>query len=73
MSSPKSMEHCLIEAIDTRVVTPLSPLAAASSPESNNLKQNKVSLTPPTLQLPGSRLKTTISAGDFDLETEHWS
>ncbi|ESR48993.1 zinc finger CCCH domain-containing protein 29 [Citrus sinensis] len=46
---------------------PMSPLAAASSPKSGNLWQNKVNLTPPALQLPGSRLKTTFSARDLDL------
>lgn len=47
---------------------PMSPLAAASSPKSGNLWQNKVNLTPPALQLPGSRLKTAVSARDLDLE-----
>ncbi|KAL9421690.1 hypothetical protein AB3S75_034043 [Citrus x aurantiifolia] len=46
---------------------PMSPLAAASSPKSGNLWQNKVNLTPPALQLPGSRLKTAFSARDLDL------
>lgn len=45
---------------------PMSPLAAASSPKSGNLWQNKVNLTPPALQLPGSRLKTAFSARDLD-------
>jgi hypothetical protein len=50
---------------------PMSPLAAvSSSPKSGGLWQNKVSLTPPALQLPGSRLKTAFCARDLDLEME---
>ncbi|XP_044461936.1 zinc finger CCCH domain-containing protein 29-like [Mangifera indica] len=49
---------------------PMSPLATCLSPKSGNLWQNKVNLTPPALQLPGSRLKTAFSARDFDLEME---
>ncbi|XP_031263082.1 zinc finger CCCH domain-containing protein 29-like [Pistacia vera] len=49
---------------------PMSPLATGSSPKSGSLWQNKVNLTPPALQLPGSRLKTTFSARDLDLEME---
>lgn len=49
---------------------PMSPLAAASSPKNGGLWQNKVALTPPTLQLPGSRLKTAVCAREFDLEVE---
>ncbi|MBS2599629.1 hypothetical protein KFY57_26130, partial [Salmonella enterica subsp. enterica serovar Typhimurium] len=48
---------------------PMSPLtAASSSPKSGGLWQNKVNLTPPALQLPGSRLKTALCARDLDLE-----
>ncbi|XP_073267043.1 zinc finger CCCH domain-containing protein 29 isoform X1 [Populus alba] len=50
---------------------PMSPLAvASSSPKSGGLWQNKVSLTPPALQLPGSRLKTAYCARDLNLEME---
>lgn len=51
---------------------PMSPLAGSLSPKSGNLWQNKINLnlTPPSLQLPGSRLKTALSARDFDLEME---
>lgn len=49
---------------------PMSPLAASSSPKSGGLWQNKVNLTPPALQLPGSRLKTAFSARDLDIEME---
>ncbi|XP_009369177.1 zinc finger CCCH domain-containing protein 29-like [Pyrus x bretschneideri] len=49
---------------------PMSPLAAASSPKNGGLWQNKVNLTPPTLQLPGSRLKSACSARDLELEME---
>ncbi|KAI4370534.1 hypothetical protein MLD38_018880 [Melastoma candidum] len=47
---------------------PMSPLA--SSPRAMSMWQNKVNLTPPTLQLPGSRLKAALSARDLDLELE---
>lgn len=49
---------------------PMSPLAASSSPKGMNLWHNKINLTPPSLQLPGSRLKTAMSARDFDFELE---
>ncbi|QCE01338.1 zinc finger CCCH domain-containing protein 29-like [Vigna unguiculata] len=49
---------------------PMSPLAAASSPKSGNLWQNKINLTPPSLQLPGSRLKAALSARDLEMEME---
>ncbi|KAK2635469.1 hypothetical protein Ddye_030261 [Dipteronia dyeriana] len=54
----------------TTSTPPMSPLATASSPKSGNLWQNKVNLTPPALQLSGSRLKTAFSARDLDLEME---
>jgi len=58
-------------SLPTTSTPPMSPLAAASSsPKNGNLWQNKATLTPPTLQLPGSRLKTAMSARDFDLEME---
>ncbi|KAL9680677.1 hypothetical protein QQ045_018562 [Rhodiola kirilowii] len=46
---------------------PMSP-ATAASPKSGNLWQNKLNLTPPMLQLPGSRLKTASSARDLEFE-----
>ncbi|KAL2317122.1 hypothetical protein Fmac_030998 [Flemingia macrophylla] len=49
---------------------PMSPLAAASSPKSGNLWQNKINLTPPSLQLPGSRLKSALNARDLEMEME---
>ncbi|XP_043687103.1 zinc finger CCCH domain-containing protein 66-like [Telopea speciosissima] len=49
---------------------PMSPSAACSSPMRGALWQNQPSLVPPTMQLPGSRLKTTMSARDLDLELE---
>ncbi|GMP69434.1 hypothetical protein CsSME_00028699 [Camellia sinensis var. sinensis] len=48
----------------------MSPSAACSSPMGGNMWQNKINLTPPMLQLPGSRLKTALSARDFELEME---
>lgn len=49
---------------------PMSPLAGSSSPNGGNLWQNKINLTPPSLQLPGSRLKSALSARDLDFEME---
>ncbi|XAR65948.1 hypothetical protein NMG60_11011966 [Bertholletia excelsa] len=47
---------------------PMSPSATCSSPMAGSMWQSKVNLTPPTLQLPGSRLKTAVSARDLELE-----
>ncbi|KAL0539587.1 hypothetical protein IC582_023803 [Cucumis melo] len=57
-------------SLPTTSTPPMSPLASVSSPKNGNLWQNKINLTPPALQLPGSRLKTTLSARDLDLEME---
>ncbi|XVE52484.1 hypothetical protein DITRI_Ditri02bG0125900 [Diplodiscus trichospermus] len=56
--------------LPTASTPPMSPLAASSSPKTGGLWQNKINLTPPALQLPGSRLKTAFSARDLDLEME---
>ncbi|XP_057510219.1 zinc finger CCCH domain-containing protein 29-like [Actinidia eriantha] len=50
---------------------PMSPVAC-SSPMGGNGWVNKVNLnlTPPTLQLPGSRLKTASNSRDLELEME---
>ncbi|XP_022742461.1 zinc finger CCCH domain-containing protein 29-like [Durio zibethinus] len=56
--------------LPTASTPPMSPLAASSSPKIGGLWQNKINLTPPALQLPGSRLKTAFSARDFDTEME---
>ncbi|KAK6927125.1 Zinc finger, CCCH-type [Dillenia turbinata] len=48
---------------------PLTP-TAASSPNGGLLWQNQANFTTPTLQLPGSRLKSTLSARDMDLDVE---
>lgn len=47
---------------------PMSPAATCSSPMSGNMWQSKVNITPPALQLPGSRLKTSLNARDLDLD-----
>lgn len=49
---------------------PMSPSAVSSSPKSSGMWQNKVNFTPPSLQLPGSRLKSALSARDLELELE---
>ncbi|XP_022745900.1 zinc finger CCCH domain-containing protein 29-like [Durio zibethinus] len=56
--------------LPTASTPPMSPLAASSSPNTGSLWQNKINLTPPALQLSGSRLKTAFSARDFELEME---
>ncbi|XP_039063852.1 zinc finger CCCH domain-containing protein 29-like isoform X2 [Hibiscus syriacus] len=56
--------------LPTASTPPMSPLTASSPPKNGGLWQNKMNLTPPTLQLPGSRLKTAFSSRDFDLEME---
>lgn len=49
---------------------PMSPSVSCSSPMGGSMWQNKINLTPPTLQLPGSRLKSTLSARDMELDME---
>lgn len=75
MPSPKSgsmssMEMGSMSPLGIGSTPPLSPSRSASSPMGGNLWQNKVNLTPPTLQLPGSRLKTALNARDLELELE---
>ncbi|XVF05315.1 hypothetical protein REPUB_Repub05bG0161700 [Reevesia pubescens] len=48
---------------------PLTP-TGTSSPMSGAMWPNQSNIIPPTLQLPGSRLKTALSAWDFDLDME---
>ncbi|XP_022156885.1 zinc finger CCCH domain-containing protein 29-like [Momordica charantia] len=57
-------------SLPTTSTPPMSPLASVSSPKNGSLWQNKINLTPPALQLPGSRLKSALSARDLDLEME---
>lgn len=50
---------------------PGSPSVTCSSPMGGSMWQNKANLvTPPALQLPGSRLKTAFSARDVDLDLD---
>ncbi|KAI3809146.1 hypothetical protein L1987_25116 [Smallanthus sonchifolius] len=47
------------------------PMSPSIGPVNGNLWQNKfVQLTPPALQLPGSRLKTALNARDLKMEIE---
>ncbi|KAE8729427.1 Zinc finger CCCH domain-containing protein 66 [Hibiscus syriacus] len=48
---------------------PLTP-TGSSSPMGASMWPNQSNIIPPTLQLPGSRLKTAISARDMDLDME---
>ncbi|CAK9173546.1 unnamed protein product [Ilex paraguariensis] len=84
MPSPKSVPVSLMDLstmsplalssssllLPTTSTPPMSPSSACSSPMSGSMWQNKVNLTPPTLQLPGSRLKTSLNARDLELEME---
>ncbi|EEF34053.1 transcription factor, putative [Ricinus communis] len=85
MPSPKSLSVSSVDmatlsplalgssslALPSVSTPPMSPLAtASSSPKSGGLWQNKINLTPPALQLPGSRLKTALCARDLELERE---
>lgn len=67
--SPLSLSSSSLP-MSTVSTPPMSPLAGSSSPKSGNMWQNKLNLTPPSLQLPGSRLKSALSARDLDLEME---
>ncbi|KAL3834835.1 hypothetical protein ACJIZ3_009571 [Penstemon smallii] len=71
MPSPKSlsgnsMDLTTLSPLSLGSSPPMSPSVACSSP----MWQNKVNLTPPTLQLHGSRLKTSFSARDVELDME---
>ncbi|KAL3521218.1 hypothetical protein ACH5RR_019367 [Cinchona calisaya] len=75
MPSPKSvaissMDMASLSPLTLGSTPPMSPSAACSSPMGTSMWQNKMNLTPPTLQLPGSRLKTALSARDLELEVE---
>ncbi|KAF5751363.1 Zinc finger family protein [Tripterygium wilfordii] len=48
---------------------PITP-SGASPPMGGNMWDNQSNLTPPILQLPGSRLKSALCAGDLDLDLE---
>lgn len=68
MPSPKSG---YVNPMDVTTLSSLSPSGTCSSPMGGSAWQNKMNLlTPPALQLPGSRLKTTFSSRDVDLEME---
>ncbi|KVI07012.1 hypothetical protein Ccrd_014639 [Cynara cardunculus var. scolymus] len=69
MPSPKS------GSVNSMEMGSMSPLALGStpsmSPPSSPMWQNKVNhLTPPALQLPGSRLKTALNARDLEIDME---
>lgn len=56
----------LMPATSTPPMTP----TGAPSPMGGNMWQSQSNLAPPTLQLPGSRLKAALSARDMDLDME---
>ncbi|PON62965.1 Transmembrane protein [Parasponia andersonii] len=50
--------------------TPTLTSSGASPPMSGNMWQSQSNIAPPTLQLPGSRLKSTLSARGMDLDVD---
>ncbi|CAH1445380.1 unnamed protein product [Lactuca virosa] len=71
LPSPKSGSV----AVNSMEMGSMSPLALGStppmSPPTSPMWQNKVNhLTPPALQLPGSRLKTALNARDLEIDME---
>ncbi|KAL3650279.1 hypothetical protein CASFOL_006682 [Castilleja foliolosa] len=73
MPSPKSVSVNNSLEMMSSLSPPMSPqVVACSSPMGGgggNMWQNKANLlTPPTLQLPGSRLKTAFNARDVELD-----
>jgi hypothetical protein len=56
----------LMPSNSTPPMTPSGP----TSPMGGTMWQNHSSMVPPTLQLPGSRLKSALSARDMDLDIE---
>ncbi|XP_050368212.1 zinc finger CCCH domain-containing protein 66-like [Argentina anserina] len=69
--SPLSLNSpsIMIPSVSTPPMTP----TCVSSPMNGNMWQNQPNLAPPTLQLPGSRLKSTLSARDMELDMEFLS
>nr|XP_043632757.1 zinc finger CCCH domain-containing protein 29-like [Erigeron canadensis] len=74
--SPKSgavgsMEMGSMSPLGIGSTPPMSPSIGPSVVNNNNMWQNKfVHITPPALQLPGSRLKTSLHARDLEVELE---
>ncbi|KAI7732277.1 hypothetical protein M8C21_004849, partial [Ambrosia artemisiifolia] len=74
LPSPKSGSVHPV-AVTSMEMGSMSPLALGSTPQmsppTSPMWQNKVNhLTPPTLQLPGSRLKTSVNARDLEIDME---
>ncbi|KAF5790361.1 putative transcription factor C3H family [Helianthus annuus] len=74
LPSPKSGSVHPV-AVTSMEMGSMSPLALGSTPQmsppTSPMWQNKVNhLTPPTLQLPGSRLKTALNARDLEIDME---
>lgn len=76
MPSPKSvpvMESTMFSpmSLGSSSTPPMSPSINCSSPMGGSMwQQNKANLTPPSLQLPGSRLKASLNARDVELDME---
>ncbi|XP_059317932.1 zinc finger CCCH domain-containing protein 29-like [Lycium ferocissimum] len=74
LPSPKatpvsSMDMSTLSPLALGSSPPMSPAAVTcSSPMGGNMWQSKTNITPPALQLPGSRLKTSVNARDLDLD-----
>ncbi|KAA8543726.1 hypothetical protein F0562_022097 [Nyssa sinensis] len=74
--SPRSFSNS-VSSLDMASLSPLAlgstpPMTppGASSPVGGSMWQNHLNIVPPTLQLPGSRLKSALSARDMDLDAE---
>ncbi|GLT45450.1 hypothetical protein SLA2020_192810 [Shorea laevis] len=86
MPSPRSYSAASASSLDMDSISPLTlgppsvmlppsstphlTPTGASSPMGGTMWQNQPNITPPTLQLPGSRLKAALSARDMDLDWE---
>uniref|UniRef100_A0A5B7ATU2 C3H1-type domain-containing protein n=2 Tax=Davidia involucrata TaxID=16924 RepID=A0A5B7ATU2_DAVIN len=74
--SPRSFSNCAssldMASISTLALgsSPQMTSPGASSPMGVSMWQNQSNIVPPTLQLPGSRLKSALSARDMDLDAE---
>ncbi|XP_071709625.1 zinc finger CCCH domain-containing protein 29-like [Rutidosis leptorrhynchoides] len=69
--SPKSTGSMEMGPMSPLGIGSTPPMSPSIAPVNSNMWQNKfVHVTPPALQLPGSRLKTSLNARDLDIEME---
>ncbi|KAK6156138.1 hypothetical protein DH2020_010386 [Rehmannia glutinosa] len=70
MPSPKSVLMDSTTLSPLSLSSPISPSVNCSSPMGGSMWQSKMNVTPPALQLSGSRLRTSFSARDVELDME---